>query len=428
MKLEVRIPRLYCLLCTLRKLSATTVIVAVFDLWLGILPVRAQAADELFASQSLQRLDLYLHTADWSKLKAEFESNTYFPADVTWNGETARNTGVRSRGRGSRSGTKPGLLVDFNHYAGGQSFLGLKSLVLDNLAQDPSGVHESVATAFYARLGVPAPREIHTRLYVNNEYAGLYAIVESVDKGLLARVFGAIDNDTQNDGYLFEFKYQDDWRFASLGSGLDPYKLRFEAKTHESNSDEDTYRPIETLVRLTNETPADRLTNAIAGLLDIPAFIRFLAAQTFVAETDGFLGVTGTNNFYLYRLENQSVHTLIPWDADNSFWGPEFSMDVAWAGNTLVDKLMAVPEWRALYRSEVARAVEMAEADGWLDTEIIRQVQRIDPAMREDPVKPYSVETYEGSLGVMLNFARARIAFVKCELANGIGNRACLTP
>ena len=172
-------------------------------------------------SQSLQRLDLWVNTADWSKLKAEFQVNTYYPADVTWNGQTVRNVGIRSRGRGSRSGTKPGLRVDFDRYATGQTFLGLKSFVLDNLTQDPSGIHETVAMAFYARLGIPAPREIHTRLYVNSEYAGLYAIVESVDKDLLARVFGAIGDDTQNDGYLFEFKYQDDWRFTNLGSGLD---------------------------------------------------------------------------------------------------------------------------------------------------------------------------------------------------------------
>ena len=397
-------------------------------IWLSAGPAHAQTADELFASQSLQRLDLWVNTADWNKLGTDFQANTYYPADVTWNGQTARNVGIRSRGRGSRSGTKPGLRVVFDRYASGQTFLGLKSFVLDNLTQDPSGIHETVATAFYARLGIPASREIHTRLYVNNTYTGLYAIVESVDKDLLARVFGKIGDDTQNDGYLFEFKYQDDWRFANLGSSLDPYKIRFEATTHESKSDEDKYRAIETLVRLTNETPADLLKDAIGGLLDIPAFLRFIAAQSFVAETDGFVGNYGINNFFLYRLENQAVHTVIAWDADNTFWGPEFSLDVSWAGNVLIDKLMSVPEYRALYLAEAARAVELAEADGWLDTEIIRQVQRIDTAMREDPLKPYRQETYEGSIGVMLSFARARITFVKCELTHGIGNGICRTP
>ena len=389
--------------------------------WLDLAPAHAQSADDLFGAQTLQRLDLWVHSADWAKLGAEFQVNTYYPADLTWNGVTAYNSAIRSRGRGSRSGSKPALRVDFDRYATGQTFLGLKSFVLDSLTQDPSGVHETVAMAFLARLGIPAPREIHVRLYVNNVYSGLYALVESVDKNMLARVFGAIGDDTQNDGYLFEFKYQDDWRFSNLGSSLDPYKIRFEATTHESKSDEDKYRLIETLVRLTNDSPADRIKETVGGLLDIPAFIRFLAAQTFLGDTDGFLGNAGINNLYLYRLENRDMHTLIAWDADNTFWGPDFPIDVSWAGNKLVDKLMSVPEYSALFAAELARAVELAEADNWLDTEIIRQVQRIDTAMREDPLKPHTEASYVGSAGVMLNFARPRIAYVKCAL----GTAAC---
>jgi spore coat protein CotH len=391
-------------------------VLAVF--WLAS-PARAQSADDLFASQTLQRLDLWVNSADWAKLGAEFQLNTYYPADVIWNGVSVGNAGIRSRGRGSRSGSKPGLRVDFDRYVTGQTFLGLTSFVLDNLTQDPSGIHESVAMAFNARLGIPAPREIHVRLYVRDVFAGLYTIVESVDKNMLARVFGSIGDDTQNDGYLFEFKYQDDWRFANLGSGLDPYKIRFEATTHESKSDEDKYRLIETLVRLVNDSPADRVKETVGGLLDIPAFIRFLAAQTFLGDTDGFLGNAGINNLYLYRLENRDMHTLIAWDADNTFWGPDFPIDVSWAGNKLVDKLMSVPEYSALYVTELARAVELAEADSGLDTEIIRQVQRIDTAMKEDLFKPHTQSAYEGSVGVMLNFARARITYVKCALGTG---------
>lgn len=404
---------------------ATLVLASLAVLGFSETPARAQSADALFASQVLQRVDLFIHSSDWSKLKSNFQENTYYPADLTLNGQTVRNAGIRSRGRGSRSGTKPGLRVDFDRYSSGQTFLGLKSFILDNLTQDPSGIHESVAAGFYARIGVPVSREIHTRLYVNNEYVGLYVIVEAVDKDLLARVFGSIGTDTQNDGYLFEFKYQDDWRFSNLGASLDPYKARFEATTHESKSDEEKYRPIETLVRLTNDTPASSLPAAIGGLLDLPAFVRFVAAQNFLAETDGFLGAFGMNNFYLYRLENRDLHTLIMWDADNTFYSAELPTNDWGAGTTLMEKLMSLPEYSDLYRSELRRMIELAEADGWLDTEIIRQVQRIDAAMKEDPAKPYSNATYEGSAGVMLSFARARVAFVKCELERGAGNTSC---
>jgi spore coat protein CotH len=394
---------------------------------LALLPVgaRAQTADDLFSRTDLQRVDLWVHSSDWAKLKAEFQTNTYYPADMTWNGITVRNVGIRSRGRGSRSPHKPGLRVDFDRYTAAQRFIGLKSLVLDNVTQDGSGIHESVAMAFYARLGIPAPREIHTRLYVNNEYAGLYVIVESVDKDLLARVFGAIGADTQNDGYLYEFKWMDDWKFGYLGDGLAEYKLRFEPTTHESKSDEELYRPIEMLIRVANSTPPDRLVAELSARLDIPQAIRFIAAQLFLAETDGFLGGFGINNLYLYRLENSDVHVFIAWDADNTFYHPEYPTNSGINDNVLMRAVMAVPEYNALFFSELRRSVELAEADDWLNTEIIRQVQRVDTAMKEDPWKPVSNSVYEGRAAEMLGFARARIAFVKCELERGAGNPSC---
>ena len=382
----------------------------------------AQSSSDLFNGEVLQRIDLEIHSSDWAKLKANFAENTYYPAEVKWNGQTVYNAGVRSRGRGSRNPNKPGLRVDIDRYRGGQTFLGLKSFILDNLTQDASGIHERVSTAFMARLGIPVSRESHVKLYVSGAYVGLYSIVESVDKDLLARVFGAIGEDTQNDGYLYEFKYQDHWGLQYLGGGLQPYKDRFSPVTHETKSDEELYRPIENLVRLINETPEDRLVAAIGELFDLPGFIRYVAMQNFLAEEDGFIGTYGMNNFYLYRLENSSKHVLIAWDSDNTFWGPTFPTNEGHNDNVLMQKLMRIPEYAALYAAELRRTADLAEQDGWLNTEIIRQVQLIDTAMKEDTSKPFSNSTYEGDAGAMLGFTGARIAFVRCELERGVRN------
>lgn len=411
---------------------ATFVLGLLVGLVLPAGPVAAQpsetvvTADQLFDASVLHRVDLRLHSADWAKLKQNFLENEYFPADLEWNGQTVRNVGIRSRGHGSRSGTKPGLRVDFDRYATAQRFLGLRSLVLDNLTQDSSGIHETISMQVMAKMGVPAPREAHARLYVNNEYAGLYVIVESVDKGLLARVFGVIAEDTQNDGYLFEFNWVDEWRMGYLGEDLRVYKERFDAKTKESRSDEEKYRPIETLVRLINDTREDRLKDAIGSLFDLPGFIRYVATQNFLAEADGLLGTWGLNNFYLYRLENQSQHVLIAWDADVTFWGPTFPTNEGHNDNILMNKLMRVQEYRDLYYAELRRAIDIAmEPIGestWLESEIQRQLSLIDQAMREDPFKPYGDGQFDASRGHMSNFSKNRVAFMRCEMERGVRN------
>jgi spore coat protein CotH len=385
---------------------------------------RAQAltAADVFDPLVLQRIDLQMHSADWSKLQQDFQSNDYYPADFVWKGETTYNIGIRSRGRGSRNPHKPGLRVDFNRYSDGQKFAGLSSLVLDNLTQDASGVHETVTMRFFERVGIPAPLETHVKLYVNNEYIGLYGLIESVDKSLLKRVFGVIGDDTQNDGWLYEFHYQDTWLFTDLGTRLDDIKLRFEAKTHDTKSDEQKYRPVQELITLANQTPEDRYNEVIGPIFDLPGFVRFVAAQAFIGETDGFLGAYGMNNFYLYRLENSSKHVLIAWDDDNAFWGPAFPIKPPEV-NVLMGKLMRIPEYNALWYSELVRDSQLAEQDNWLDTEIIRQVQTIDEAMKTDVNKPFSNNSYEGDAGDMLSFARDRIAYVKCALAQG--DRPC---
>jgi len=404
--------------------SATRLLHAAFAFFLCFAPVvvEAQTTADLFSTTAIGRLDLELNSADWAKLKENFQTNTYYPADLVWNGQTVRNVGIRSRGRGSRNANKPGLKIDFDQYSSGQEFLGLKSLVLDNLTQDPSGIHETVSMAFYERLGIPTPRETHVRLYVRGQYIGLYALVEAVDKDFLARIYGSIGDDTQNDGWLYEFVWQEDWRLTDFGTDLAPYKLRFDATTHESETDEKKYRKVQELVSLINNTSESQFYATINPRFDLAGFVRFAAAQTFLAETDGFLGSFGMNNFYLYRLENQDQHVLIAWDTDNTFWGPLFRIAPD-DTNVLMQKLMRIPEYNALWYAELARATQLAEADGWLDTEIIRQVQRIDAAMREDTNKPYSTNTYEGESGEMLSFARERIAYVKCALAQG--DRAC---
>lgn len=382
----------------------------------------AQTADDFFNPEVLQRVELWMNSADWDKLKAAFQENTYYPADVIWNGQTVRNVGIRSRGLGSRSGTKPGLRVDFDRYSTDQTFLGLKSFVLDNLTQDKSGVRETVAMRFFTRMGLPAPRETHTRLYVNGTYAGLYALVESVDKTMMGRVFGSIGDDVQNDGYLFEYNYVigSPWRFDYEGSALGPYKLRFDIKTNESKSDTTIWGPIEELVRLVNSTAPASFEQTVGSRLDLPAFVRYIAVQNFIAQNDGFNGYDGMNNFYLYRLEGSTSHIVVAWDEDNAFLAPDFQITTRLTENVLTRNTLQVPAFSAQYFSVLLEAA--TAASDWLQQETERQLTMIAAALDEDTLKPYSNAEHAAARETMLAFAPARIAYVQCEVAKAAGS------
>jgi spore coat protein CotH len=204
-----------------RLAQPAALLVCLIVLWcLPAATVRASTQDDFFNDASIQDVRLNLNAKDWELLKEYDDENTYYPADLTWNGITVRNVGIRSRGKGTRNGVKPGLRVDLNRYISNQLFLGLKAFVLDNAYSDSTLVRESVTMKMFARMNLAAPREAHARLFVNNEYAGAYVVVEEIDDTFIARVFGLSEGGVENGGYLFEYEHIADYNFEYLGPDL----------------------------------------------------------------------------------------------------------------------------------------------------------------------------------------------------------------
>jgi hypothetical protein len=243
-------------------------------------PATPSAADPFFDDSVLQELSLDINAKDWATLKENFESNAYYPADLRWRGEVVRNVGIRARGTSSRSGTKPGLRVDFNLYSTGQTFLGLKSFVLRNNVTDATNMHERISMLFFRKMGIPAPRETHARLTINGAYAGLYSIVESLDQTFLAANYGS------DSGYLYKFDRNVDdppYYFQYLGPDPAAYVPHpFEPETHESDPHP---QPIVDMIRTVQEASPAAFRSAIAGLIDVTQFVRYIAVEMFLETT-----------------------------------------------------------------------------------------------------------------------------------------------
>src|SRR5262245_40972223 len=135
---------------------------------LAAAPADTPAVDAFFDDSRVQTINLSINSRDWQSLREHYLDNTYYPCDLRWQDQVVRNIGIRSRGTGSRSGSKPGLRVDIDRYTGGLRFLTLKSFVLRNNTQDASNLHERLTMLLFRRLGVPAPREAHAKLFVND--------------------------------------------------------------------------------------------------------------------------------------------------------------------------------------------------------------------------------------------------------------------
>ena len=395
----------------------------------------ASTMEDFFNPAVLHEIRLTISPRDWAELKANYQLNLYYPCHFQWGNVTVRNVGIRSRGAASRSSEKPGLRVDFDQYELTNRFLGLKSVVLRNNTQDPSNLHERLAMLFFERMGIPAPREAHARLYVNNTYAGLYTIVEAIDKTFLERQFG------EDNGYLYGFDYAPDGALYLFDyKGPDPtlYSPQpFRPETHTIDPDP---RPLIAMIRAVTETSDADFIRVMGRYLDLSLFMKHAAIENFLGEMDGLVGTyVGMNNFYLYRFEGSTVSRFIPWDKSEAFTGgPEYGIwhyvyDVpGWMRNRLMERAVQFSELRGVYLDTLLACADVASGPdprtpaapdswqaGWLETEIGREYWQVRGAAYSDPVKPFSNEDFEASIQQLLLFARTRPDFVRADVARG---------
>ena len=373
--------------------------------------VPQRTADELFDDTRLHDLWIRISAADLHTLREHFEENDYYRVAIEWNGVTLSDVGVRSRGGATRNPSKPAYQLDFDRYVAGQRFLGLKGLVLDNLWHDASMVRDRASMGLYRRLGLAAPRQVHTRLFLGDQrtFAGVYAIVEDIDEVFVKRSFG------EDEGYLYEYERVDGYHFEELGDDPALHAPRFEAQTHEDQPAEQIYGPIRDMVRVINRSPPSALAAALEPYLDLDRFLLFVAVQNYLAVWDGFVGDLGMANFSVYRFANSTRFEFIPWDQDNAFTSLDFAPWYNLERNALTKKIW---EYRPLRERYLQQMLKVADAaDGWLLEEIERQHQQVRAAAQLDTQRYQSYEEFEKSMAFVKSFARERPRWMRDAVA-----------
>ncbi len=382
-------------------------------------PVAAQTADELFDPRAVHDIRITINSRDYRRLREDYLSNTYYTADLTWRGAKVRNVGIRNRGVGSRNPQKLGLRVDFNRFTKGQTFLGLRAVILDNVWQDGSFIAERTSMALFERMGQPTPRESFARVYINGAFQGLYAVIESVDEPFLTRTFG------ERDGYLFSFQHQGAeaaWRAEYLGDEYQPYKRFFEPETHQLEADAMVYRPILELFREINGPEDSVWRERVERYVDLPQLVRHVAIEVFLAEGDGFLGSNGMNNYFLYRPAKSTAHRWIPWDKDSAMLDSHFGIFTRADENVLVSRALAFPDLRAHYLNVLEECARVAATDQWLLQQVEELAALAEGPASEDTLKQFSTEAFAGAVDLIRQFAKERPAFVMQEVARARGN------
>jgi hypothetical protein len=192
--------------------------------------------------------------------------------------------------------------------------LGLRKMTLNNMVQDPSMVHETLAYAAFRATGVPASRTGFAYLRVNKHDFGLYLNLENLDDIALTRIFGApFDDETQ---HLYE---------GERGNDVFPGG----AVGFEIDEGPDDRGDLEGLVAAVNDESGAPFSERLAPHADLIEMGKMWAVEKYIDHWDGYAGHTDQaqaeaherpNNYYLYS-DPSGRFQMLPWGTDQA-WIP----------------------------------------------------------------------------------------------------------
>ncbi len=363
----------------------------------GAKPAVAPDAARVFDDTRVHSVRLVVEGADYDRVgRRPFE---WVPADVEIDGERVARVGVREKGNSSwgiRSAKKP-FKLDFGEFTKGQTFHGLRVLVLNNGFKDPSLLREKLAYDLHRALGLPSSRAAHAKVFVTakgrfeDEYLGLYTLVEHVDEVFLDERFGG------HGGNLYKVEgFQD--LFARADAARIADERNVELKTNEAANDRSR---LVDFARAVADDEAD-----LSRWLDTARFAKWLAVNAALVNLDSYAG-TG-HNFYLYDDPKTGKFVLIPWDLNEAFANfqmGEPSAHLDWdvlapmAGSKrLIERFLAVPAQRALYLKALEDLCAGAFAPAAMAARIDVLHRLTKDAASKDALKEWSTDDLVRSL------------------------------
>jgi len=352
----------------------------------------ARAADPVFDPLRLHEVKLDIDPADWAALKANYLTNQYYAANVTIDGETIRQVGIRSRGKGSRSDTKPGIKIDMNKYVSGQVFHGLKSMQVLNSIQDSSFLRDIVSYTVYEAAGIASPAISTSKMFVNSEYVGVYLLEETIEQPWLQARLG------ESTGTAYKYEYTVPYTFTYKSDAIsdyvpDPFKPETNSNSFDTGMAE--------FVKAINQTPASTFTSTISTYIDPQKFLTYMAVENAIAEHDGFVGQFGMNNFFFYQFNGTKKFVLIPWDKDAAFTSVDWPVMQRLDANELTKRLIADPALKSYYLSQVKSITNSFVTLAFLGGKIDQVYAVFKDAAFADTKKPYSnADVDNGVLGL----------------------------
>lgn len=317
---------------------------------------------KLFNKETIQDVKISIDENNWNYLlQNAIDKPTVLASSISIGDDTVKYVGIKTKGNltlkevWNSSSDRFSFTINFgkyintdNGYTDKQNLYGLRKVALNNIYGDATLMKEYLSYELMTKMGIPTPEYSLVNLYINDEFYGVYMMVESIDSSLTQRTLGeksdylvkpeSSGGDLIYDNSLDEYINDDgEFDFSSIiydNSGNIIYPNDKSNPLYKYNglweNDEDTFEDIvdmlptifkwmKTLNELNNiDNPnTDEYKLALEEIIDVDSLIRYFAVNTYLVNLDSYQSEK-MQNYALYINETGEA-TIIPWDYNYSF-------------------------------------------------------------------------------------------------------------
>lgn len=161
---------------------------------------QASTIETVLNKNIVTNIDIKIKESDWEWLIENATDEEYRSADITINGETFYNVGVRPKGNSSLSSVanddttdRYSLKIDFGQYVDGQTYHGIRKLALNNNISDATYMKEAISYDIYNFFGIPTPEYSYSNIKINGEQWGLYLALEVIEERFVEKNYGELE-------------------------------------------------------------------------------------------------------------------------------------------------------------------------------------------------------------------------------------------
>lgn len=383
---------------------------------------------KFYQNDLVQTVHLTIADSDRRRMMNALPECIYVPASFQWNDVTLERVAVRFKGNSSSQPNqkhKRSYLVRFNKYESNQRFLGLRRVSFDNGVQFGSLFSEPIITEILQSEGIKTHRCNYAKVYLNDQYQGVYVNVERIDRTFLENNFpnasgGLWKNDLGGPGGNLSF----------IGSETGKYEQTFEAKNKAAKSRGELVE----FIRKINQTSEEDFAKMLESSMNVDQFFRVTAIMLLSGAFDQLTG-WNPHNFYLFHETQRDRWHYLPWDLDVGFCENAFGRlrvledwNAAWpvpagCSNPLLDRVLSNPGLLNRYRQIAAEVLEVRFQPEQLCESIDKKYQLIRGDLDNDPFPSQratsrGVEDYGEIVEAMKVFMRKRFVSANQQLEN----------